>query len=112
MSQSDALAPEDQALLDRLAAWIAVRRLETPAVLFLESVRPLSFVGAQAMYFLEPFARALFATPDYERLARLMERRSNLELLVRAIELAADRREDEARARRAERNAGRKADDA
>ena len=106
------LSPEDQALLDRLAAWVSARRLETPAVLFLESVRPMSFVGAQAMYFLEPFARAVFNASEYERLARLLERRSNLELLVRAIETAADRREDEARARRAGANQGRKADDA
>jgi hypothetical protein len=106
----DALTAEDQALLDRLAAWVTERRLETPAVLFLESVRPMSFVGAQAMHFLEPFARAVFNAADYERLARLLERRSNLELLVRAIEQAADRREDEARARRAAEPKGRKAD--
>jgi hypothetical protein len=106
------LVPEDQALLDRLAAWIVARRLETPAVLFLESVRPMSFVGAQAMFFLEPFARAVFNATDYERLARLLERRSSLELLVRTIENAADKRQDEARARRAGDHQGRKADDA
>jgi len=106
------LSDEDQALLDRLAAWVSTRRLETPAVLFLESVRPMSFVGSQAMFFLEPFARAVFNASDYERLARLLERRSNLELLVRAIETAADKREDEARARRAGDHQGRKADDA
>ena len=102
MSDPEVLSPEDQALFDRLAAWLVERRLETPAVLFLESVRPMSFVGAQAMHFFEPFARALFAVHDYESVARLMERRSNLELLVRAIETAADRRQDEARARKAD----------
>ena len=87
------ITEDDRALLAKLGDWLATRRLETPAILFLESVRPLSFVGAQAMYFLEPFARAIFDVKDYERLARLLERRSNLELLVRAIEDAADARE-------------------
>lgn len=105
------LLPEDQALIDRLAAWVCVRRLETPAVLFLESVRPLSFVGAQAMHFLEPFARAVFNASDYERLARLLERRSNLELLVHAIERAADEKEDQARAKGKGTHPGGKADD-
>jgi hypothetical protein len=96
VSEPETLAPEDQALFDKLAAWLVARRLETPAILFLETVRPLSFVGSQAMIFFEPFARALFAVKDYDRIARLMERRSNLELLVRTIEHAADRKADHA----------------
>ena len=99
MSEEE-ITEDDRALLARLADWLTKRRLETPAVLFLESVRPLSFVGAQAMYFLEPFARAIFDVKDYERLARLLERRSNLELLVRAIEDAADAREAAAKQRK------------
>ena len=96
-----ALPPEDQALFDRLARWIVERRMETPALLFLESARPLSFVGAQAMHFFQPLASVLFAGPDYERLARLLEDRANLSLLLATIEGEADRRDAEARARRA-----------
>lgn len=95
------LKPEDQALLDRLARWIVERRMETPALLFLETARPLSFVGAQAMHFFQPLASVLFTGPDYERLARLMEDRQNLSLLLATIEGEADRREASARARRA-----------
>ena len=97
------LPPEDQALFDRMARWIVERRMETPAVLFLESSRPLSFVGAQAMHFFQPLASVLFAGPDYERLARLMEDRANLSILLATIEGEADRREAEARAQRAAR---------
>jgi hypothetical protein len=87
------LLAEDQALFDRLATWLCERRLETLAVLFLETARPLSFVGAQAMHFFQPFASALFAWPDYERLSRLLEDRANLEVLLRTIEREADRRQ-------------------
>ena len=96
-----ALPPEDQALFDRLARWIVERRMETPALLFLETARPLSFVGAQAMHFFQPLASVLFTGPDYERLARLMEDRQNLSLLLATIEGEADRRDAGARARRA-----------
>jgi hypothetical protein len=96
----EGLSEDDRALIARLSDWLVERRLETPAVLFLESVRPLSFVGAQGMYFLEPFARAIFNVKDYERLARMLERRENLELLVRAIEDAADAREAAAKQRK------------
>lgn len=69
--------------------------MAVPAILFLESVKPLSFVGSQAMYFFEPMVRALFAVPEYERLAALMERRESVEALLVAIER---RDEDERRA--------------
>ena len=97
----DALPPEDQAVFDRLARWIVERRLETPALLFLESSRPLSFVGSQAMHFFHPLASVLFTGPDYGRLARLLEDRENLSILLATLEGEADRREAEARARRA-----------
>ena len=92
MSEEE-ISEDDRALFAKMGDWLAQRRLETPAILFLESVRPMSFVGAQAMHFLEPFARAVFNGTDYQRLARLLEQRSNLELLGRAIEDAADARE-------------------
>ena len=98
---SEPLPPEDQAVFDRLARWIVERRLETPALLFLESSRPLSFVGSQAMHFFHPLASVLFTGPDYGRLARLLEDRENLSILLATIEGEADRREAEARARRA-----------
>ena len=97
---TEEITEDDRALIAKLSDWLVERRLETPAVLFLESVRPLSFVGAQGMYVLEPFARAIFNVKDYERLARMLERRENLELLVRAIEDAADAREAAAKQRK------------
>jgi hypothetical protein len=88
-----ALSPEDQALFDRLARWIVERRLETPALLFLETSRPLSFVGAQAMHFFHPLVSVLYGGPEYERIARLLEDRANLSILLDTIEGEADRRD-------------------
>lgn len=90
---ADALAPEDQALLERLAARIVELRLETPAILTLETARPVSLVAGQAMLFFEPIVQAMFRLPDYRRFAALAERRDALEALTLAIERAADARE-------------------
>jgi hypothetical protein len=87
------LAPEDLALLERLAERVVALRLETPAVLTLESTRPLSVLAGQAMLFFEPFAQALFRYPDYRRLAALIERRDAMEALTRLIEERAEARE-------------------
>jgi len=92
MAPAPEVAPEDVALLDRLATRIAELRLETPAILALETARPLSLVAGQAMLFFEPIVQALFRLPDYRRFAALAERRECLAILVDRIEArAADR---------------------
>jgi hypothetical protein len=108
--------PADQALLERIAERVVRMGLAVPAVFFLESVKPLSFVGSQALVFFEPFVRAFLVMPDYERFARLMEDRAAIERLLIAIE----GRDEEARAaeraakeaRKAERSARRAAKEA
>jgi hypothetical protein len=97
-AKSPALAPEDEALLERLAARVVELRMEIPAILTLEGGRPLTFLASQAMLFFEPIARALFRLPDYRRLVALVERRETVETLIAKIEARAD---DAHRARRA-----------
>lgn len=103
--------PEDEALLDRLATRVVAMRMTVPAILFLESSKPLSFLGSQALYFFEPMVRAFFSVPEYERFAQLLERRETMEALLVKIEekdAAARSAEREAKARRrAERDAAR-----
>ena len=90
---ADPLTDADRALLERLARRVVELKLETPALLTLETARPLSVLAGQAMLFFEPFAQALFRLPDYRRLAALVERREALEALAAMIERAADERE-------------------
>ncbi|HET9952047.1 MAG TPA: hypothetical protein VFS09_09660 [Candidatus Eisenbacteria bacterium] len=61
-------------------------RMTVPAILLLESVKPLSFLGSQALLFFEPMVRAFFSVPDYDRVAALLERRDSLEALMVRIE--------------------------
>ena len=98
---AEPLSSEDLALLDRLAARVADLRMETPAILTLESVRPLSLVTSQAMVFFEPFVQALFRFEDYRRYSALAERREALDALVTRIEAAVEAREQAARDARA-----------
>ena len=96
MSSGDAeLNPEDRIFLERMARWLGERRLSTAAILFLESTKPLNFVGSQLMFFFEPVVRALVNGGSYSRFASLMEDRDHVEEFLRMIE----RTEDEMRTR-------------
>lgn|GEM_PF-1111211 len=78
--------PEDLDLLEWIATAIVSRRMTVPAILFLESTRPLSFLGSQFLYFLEPIVRSVIKGDQYRRVAVLMEDRANVERLLLAIE--------------------------
>jgi hypothetical protein len=95
---AEPLAEADLVLLEKLARRVVELRLETPALLTLETARPLSLLAGQAMLFFEPFAQALFHLPEYRRVAALVERREALEELARRIEQATDDRERTAKA--------------
>ena len=49
--------PEDEqeALLTKVATEIVRRRLTVPAILFLETCKPLNFIGSQMLIALKPF---------------------------------------------------------
>ena len=91
-AETPGLAPDDVAFLDGIAAWIARRRMATPAVLFLESAKPLNFIGSQALFFFEPMVKAFVGGAGYTRFATLLERRESVEVLLQRIE-EADRAE-------------------
>jgi hypothetical protein len=91
-AESPALDAEDVEVLSRLADRVVELRLETPAILTLETARPMSFFASQTLVFFEPLVQALFRFRDYQRFTRLLERRDTLELLTRLIEDRAARR--------------------
>jgi phenylacetate-coenzyme A ligase PaaK-like adenylate-forming protein len=82
--------------------------MTVPAILMLESVKPLAFIGSQALYFFEPMVRALFTIPEYERFAALMERRDNVEALLVRIETKDEAERRAERERRDKKRAERK----
>ncbi|CAN5289537.1 hypothetical protein BH11MYX1_BH11MYX1_52230 [soil metagenome] len=81
------LSSEDGAILDELADAILKRRLGTAALFFLESMRPLSFVGSQMMVFFRPFVALVWANPlHWDGLQRVLEHRDGVEALARRLE--------------------------
>ena len=79
-------AVEQRELIDRFAKRIVSLNLGPVALLFIESVRPLNFVGSQLMHFFSPFVHAFGDFSDYESFAKLLEDRKSIDLILEAIE--------------------------
>jgi hypothetical protein len=78
---------DDEKMLDELADAIVARHLATPALFFLESMRPLGFVGSQMMIVLRPIVQMVWSSPRrFDQLQRILEVRGSTELLCRRLE--------------------------
>ncbi len=77
---------EENAVLEKVARKVIKWRMAVPAILFLESVKPLNYIGSQVMVFFEPVVQSLFNFKDYDNFRTAMERRENVENLLQKIE--------------------------
>jgi len=94
------LTPEEEArMIDRIADEVIKRKLETVAIMFLESIKPMSYVGSQlAMVFVGPFL-AIFGDLGINYI-KFFDKRDNVEkLLLKIEEQAKTRTEEEKRAK-------------
>jgi len=85
-SETDIPAQRKTELIGKFAQEIVDRRLSVPAIMFIETVKPLSFLGSQAMVFFEPIIQSVFAFRSYREIYLLLENRENLETLMQEIE--------------------------
>jgi hypothetical protein len=77
---------EDNAMLDAIAKRVVDMGFSVPAILFLESMAPLNYIGSQMVAFFSPMVHAFFTGQAFDRFQQLMEKRESVELLVRRIE--------------------------
>lgn len=82
----DASPESYDALVAKIAKAIVEREMTVPAIMLIESVKPLSFLGNQLLIFLNPIVSLVISSKDYYTFVRMIEDRDNLEKLLVAIE--------------------------
>jgi len=80
------LTPEQDEVLDKVARKVVQKRMTVPAIMFIESVKPLNFIGSQLMVFFEPIVQSLFEFKSYTVFREAIENRDNVEILMQKIE--------------------------
>lgn len=85
------LDEQELALVERLADFVIKRGMAEPALMFLETIRPLNFIGSQAMVFFRPILTTFFSPKDYERLSQILEKRVSIDILIEEIKKKGNR---------------------
>ena len=84
--EKEGLTPQQEEILTKIAQKVVHWKMSVPAILFLESVKPLNYVGSQMMAFFEPFVQTVFSWKDYDEFRKMMEERGTVEKLLQKIE--------------------------
>ncbi len=75
------LSEVQERVVERLCQTIRERKMVPAAAAFLELSRPLNYIGAQGLHFLEPFATAVFSAEEYREFTLFLERRDAIDIL-------------------------------
>ena len=73
-------------VVDRRCRQVVARGLATPALVFLESVRPLNYVTSQTLQFFAPVLSAVADPQACHDLADFLEHRGSIDYLCRRLE--------------------------
>ena len=92
-----AFSEKDIELIEKIAKVVVDRGMGGPAILFLDGLKPLNFMGSQALVFLEPYLKIIIKKDDeLKRLQVILEKRKSIEVLIeKIIEIQNRKREGE-----------------
>ena len=86
VEKEENFSEEEMELLGKIADAVVKRKLAIPAIMFLESIRPLNFIGSQAMAFFQPILGAVSSTIKFEKAGELLEKRKSVAILIDILE--------------------------
>jgi len=76
----------EKKIIEKVAKKVVQWHMAVPAILFIESVKPLNFIGSQILVFFSPIVQSIFTIVDYDKFTAMMEDRRKVELFLREIE--------------------------
>ena len=72
-------------VVDRVCREVVKRQLAMPAILLLETFRPLNYIGSQIMHFFQPIISAVLPADGYTDFTELLEQRGSVDYFCERI---------------------------
>jgi len=73
-------------IIEKISNFIVRKRMAAPAIMTIESLRPLNYIGSQLLYFLAPFAELIFNPKEYQEFAAMLEHDKYIKMLMQRID--------------------------
>ncbi len=104
-SEAEVSPKEQEEIIQNIAQTIHKHGLDVIAILMIESLKPLSFIGAQmGRLFVSPFLPVIGSDVEIkgEKIFQIFENRENVEKLIQAVENLTQEEEELKKAEKAE----------
>ena len=72
-------------VVDRVCREVVKRQLAMPAILLLETFRPLNYIGSQVRHFFQPIISAVLPADGYTDFTELLEQRGSVDYFCERI---------------------------
>ncbi len=73
-------------LIEKFSKFVVERKLAAAAIMTIESLRPLNYLGSQALYTISPFVEVFFQPGEVDEIAAMLENREYIDLTIRRID--------------------------
>ena len=73
-------------IIEKISLFIVKKKMAAPAIMTIESLRPLNRIGSQLLYFLAPFAELIFKPKEYQEFAALLENDDYIKILLKRLD--------------------------
>jgi len=83
---SSVLTSKEKEVVSRLVDRIIKYDMSAPAIFFLESYKPMSFIGSQVMLAFQPVVKLIYSFESFDVIQNILEKREGVEYILREIE--------------------------
>ena len=94
LGEKEDFTPNEKQILivDKVCREVVNRHLAMPAILLLETFRPLNYIGSQVMHFFQPIISSVLPVDGYTDFTELLEQRGSVDYFCECIrEIEADK---------------------
>ena len=87
LGNKEPFSPNDnqKIIVEKVCREIIKRNLALPAIVTLETLRPLNYLGSQIMHFFHPIISSVLTIDGYTEFSSLLEKRESVDYLINKI---------------------------
>ncbi|MBI4243572.1 MAG: hypothetical protein HY606_05735 [Planctomycetes bacterium] len=82
---SEPLTDDEKKLLDNLIKKVRSSPLKSAAAVFIESIRPLDYIGSQTVVALKPFIEFAVPKEKIDQVISILSKRNGLDYLIKGL---------------------------
>ena len=87
IGKSESFSPnkKEEAVVEKVCNEIVKRHVTLPAIVMLETFRPLNYLGSQVMHFFHPIISSILTIDGYSDFTTLLEKRESVDYIINKL---------------------------